>query len=56
MKINHESKKGQTCSTTQKTKIVLALLKEKETISQIATKYKITSKPIANWKERSIDV
>jgi len=36
-------KKGQTYSAEQKTKIVLALLKEEETIAQIAARYKITS-------------
>ena len=37
-------KKGQTYSAEQKTKIVLEMLKEEMTTSQIATKYKITWK------------
>lgn len=40
-------KKGQTYSAEQKTKIVLELLKEEETLAQIATKYKITSQSIS---------
>jgi len=43
-------KKGQTYSAEQKTKIVLELLKEEETIAQIAIKYKITSQSITKWK------
>ncbi len=45
-------KKGQTYSAEQKTKIVLELLKEEETIAQIATKYKISSQSIAKWKKQ----
>jgi len=48
-------KKGQTYTAEQKTKIVLELLKEEETISQIATKYKITSKSILNWKKQFLE-
>ena len=45
-------KKGQSYSAEQKTKIVLELLKEEETIAQIATKYKITSQSITKWKKQ----
>ena len=48
-------KKGQTYSAKQKTKIVLELLKEKETIAQIATKYKITSQSITKWKKQFLE-
>lgn len=39
-------KKGQTYSAEQKTKIVLELLKEDQTIAELASKYKITSQSI----------
>jgi len=48
-------KKGQTYSAEQKTKIVLELLKEEETIAQIATKYKITSQSITKWKKQFLE-
>lgn len=48
-------KKGQTYTAEQKTKIVLELLKEEQTLSQIATKYKITSKSIQNWKKQFLE-
>ncbi len=48
-------KKGQTYSAEQKTKIVLELLKEEETIAQIATKYKITSASISKWKKQFLE-
>jgi len=43
-------KKGQTYTAEQKTKIVLEMLKEEMTTSQIATKYKITSQSLGKWK------
>ena len=43
-------KKGQTYSAEQKTKIVLELLKEEETVAQIAAKYKITFQSM-KWKK-----
>lgn len=55
MEINMSRKKGQTYSAEQKTKIVLELLKEEETIAQIATKYKITSQSIAKWKKQFLE-
>nr|WP_294965048.1 helix-turn-helix domain-containing protein [Sulfurimonas sp.] len=45
-------KKGQTYIAEQKTKIVLELLKEEETIAQITTKYKITAQSISKWKKQ----
>ena len=43
-------KKGQTYTAEQKTKIVLEMLKEEMTTSQLATKYKITSQSLGKWK------
>ena len=48
-------KKGQTYSAEQKTKIVLELLKEEETIAQIAVRYKITSQSITKWKKQFLE-
>ncbi len=45
-------KKGQSYSAEQKTKIVLELLKEEETIAQISSRYKITSQSITKWKKQ----
>lgn len=47
--------KGQTYSAEQKTKIVLELLKEEQTVSQLASKYKITAKSIQNWKKQFLE-
>lgn len=48
-------KKGQTYSAEQKTKIVLELLKEDQTTSQIATKYKITAQSLNKWKAQFLE-
>jgi len=48
-------KKGQTYSAEQKAKIVLELLKEEQTIGQLATKYKVTAKSIINWKKQFLE-
>ena len=48
-------KKGQTYSSEQKAKVVLELLKEEQTINQLATKYQVTSKTIGNWKKQFLD-
>ena len=45
-------KKGQSYSAEQKTKIVLELLKEEQTIAQLAAKYKITTQSIGKWKKQ----
>ena len=55
METKMSRKKGQTYSAEQKTKIVLELLKEEETIAQIAAKYKITSQSIAKWKKQFLE-
>ena len=49
--MNMSRKKGQTYSAEQKTKIVLELLKEEQTIAQIASKYQITSQSITKRKK-----
>lgn len=46
MEIEMARKKGQIYTAEQKTKIVLELLKEEQTINQIATQYKVTVKSI----------
>ena len=48
-------KKGQIYTAEQKTKIVLELLKEEVTLSQLATKYKIAAKSIQNWKKQFLE-
>jgi len=48
-------KKGQTYSAEQKTKIVLELLKEEQTIAELATKHKITSQSITKWKKQFLE-
>jgi len=48
-------KKGQTYTAEQKTKIVLEMLKEEMTTSQLATKYKITSQSLGKWKTQFLD-
>ena len=44
-------KKGQTYTPEQKVKVVLDLLKEEQTLSKLATQYKVTPKTIQNWKK-----
>ncbi len=44
-------KKGQTYSPEQKAKVVLELLKEEQTLNELATQYKVTPKTIQNWKK-----
>ena len=48
-------KKGKTYSSEQKAKIVLELLKEEQTVGQLATQYGVTSKTIGNWKKQFLD-
>lgn len=55
MEKNMSRKKGQSYSAEQKTKIVLELLKEEETIAQIATKYKVTAQSITKWKKQFLE-
>lgn len=44
-------KKGQTYNPEQKAKVVLELLKEEQTLGELATQYKVTPKTIQNWKK-----
>lgn len=55
MEIKMSRKKGQIYSAEQKTKIVLELLREDQTINQLATKYQITAKSIQNWKKQFLE-
>lgn len=48
-------KKGQTYTAEQKTKIVLELLKEEETAAQLATKYKVSTQTLGNWKKQFLE-
>ena len=48
-------KKGQIYSADKKAQIVLEVLKEEQTLSQIASKYQITTKTIQNWKKQFLD-
>lgn len=45
-------KQGIVFSAEQKTKIVLELLKEEQTIAQLANKYGVTAKTLHNWKNQ----
>jgi putative transposase len=44
-------KKGQTYTPEQKAKVILELLKEEQTLGELATQYKVTPKTIQNWKK-----
>lgn len=48
-------KKGQIYSAEKKVQIVLELLKEEQTIAQLASKYQITAKTIGNWKKQFLE-
>ena len=48
-------KKGQTYTAEQKTQIVLELLKEEETAAQPATKYKVSTQTLGNWKRQFLE-
>ena len=47
--------KGQIYSAEEKTKIVLELLKKEQTVSQLASKYKVTAKSITHWKKQFLE-
>ena len=49
------TKKGQIYSADKKAQIVLEVLREEQTLSQIASKYQITTKTIQNWKKQFLD-
>lgn len=48
-------KKGQVFSAEQKSKIVIELLKEEQTINQLASKYGVTPKTLQNWKKKFLE-
>jgi len=48
-------KKGQVFTAEQKSKIILELIKEEKTVSQLASQYQVTSKTITNWKKQFIE-
>jgi len=48
-------KKGQIYSADKKAQIVLEVLKEEQTLAQIASKYQITTKTIQNWKKQFLN-
>lgn len=49
------SRKRRTFSAEFKTKVVLELLEGEQTAAQIATKYEITGKNLANWKKQFLE-
>jgi len=48
-------KKGQTYTAEQKTKIVLEMLKEDMTTSQLSSKYGVTSQSLGKWKQQFLE-
>lgn len=48
-------KKGQIFTAEQKSRIVLELIKEEQTVAQLATKHQVTAKTITNWKKQLLD-
>ncbi len=48
-------KKGQAYTAEQKTKIVLDMLKEEMTTSQLASKYRVTSQSLGKWKQQFLE-
>jgi putative transposase len=55
MEIRMARKKGQTYTAEQKTKIVLELLKEEQTVAELASRYKISSASILKWKKQFLE-
>ncbi len=49
------SKKKKTYSAEFKSKVVLELLSEEQTIAQIASKYEISAKSLIDWKKQFLD-
>lgn len=45
-------KKGVSYTSEQKTRIVLEMLKEEETVAQIASRYQVTSQTLNSWKRQ----
>ena len=48
-------KKGQIYSAEKKAQIVLEVLKEEQTLAQIASKYQVTTRSIQMWKKQFLD-
>ena len=48
-------KKGKTYTAEQKTKIVLEMLKEEMTTSQLASKYGVNSQSLGKWKQQFLE-
>ena len=48
-------KKGQIFTAEQKSKIILELIKEEQTVAQLASKHQVTAKTITNWKKQLLD-
>ena len=48
-------KKGLIFSAEQKSKIVIELIKEEQTMNQIASKYGVTPKTLQNWKKKFLE-
>ncbi|MEF2229053.1 MAG: helix-turn-helix domain-containing protein [Candidatus Cardinium sp.] len=55
MKCSDGKKKIRHFSSEEKTKIVLALLQEDLTITQLSSKYSVTSKTLQNWKRQFLE-
>jgi len=55
MEIIMSRKKGQVFTAEQKSKIILELIKEEQTVAQLASKHQVTAKTITNWKKQFID-
>ncbi len=49
------AKRGEHFSSDFKFKVVLEALREESTIAEIASKYNVTSKSVANWKKELIE-
>jgi putative transposase len=52
---NMSRKKGKAYTAEQKTKIVLEMLKEEMTTSQLASKYGVTSQSLGKWKQQFLE-
>ncbi len=48
-------KKGQTYTAEQKTKIILEMIEEEMTTSQLASKYGVTSQSLGKWKQQFLE-
>jgi transposase-like protein len=55
MEIIMSREKGQIFTAEQKSKIILELIKEEQTVAQLASKHQVTAKTITNWKKQLLD-